>query len=231
MSLKEEIQAEVSGIFRTRWTERDGNVVPADENVKLANDGVNVDATVLYADMADSTHLVDDQTKFFAAEIYKTFLHSAAKIIRNEGGTVTAYDGDRIMAVYIGDSKNTNAVRTALRVHYAVDSIIAPAMKAQYQHQTYIPQHVVGIDTSKLFVARTGVRGANDLVWVGRAANYAAKLATLPHDYPTWITEEVYDRMDQGLRFTNGSAMWEARDWTVMNRKRIYRSNWHQSFA
>ena len=33
----------------------------------------------------------------------------------------------------------------------------------------------LGIDTSKLFVARTGIRKSNDLVWVGRAANYAAK--------------------------------------------------------
>ena len=35
----------------------------------------------------------------------------------------------------------------------------------------------VGIDTSELFVARTGIRRANDLVWVGRAANHAAKLS------------------------------------------------------
>jgi uridylate cyclase len=228
VTLMEEIQAEVATIFRSQWTERDGNVVPADDSVKLSNDGVNVDATVLYADMADSTHLVSGQTKTFAAEMYKTFLHAAARIIRNEGGTIAAYDGDRVMAVYMGGSKNTSAVRTALRLHYAVRHLIAPAMKHQYQSQTYVPCHVTGIDTSKLFVARTGVRGANDLVWVGRAANYAAKLAALPHDYPTWITEEVYDRMDHGLRFTNGVAMWEPRDWTAMRNKRIYRSNWYQ---
>ena len=231
MSLGSDIKSEVAAIFRARWTERDGNVVPEDDSIKLTNDGVNVDATVLYADMADSTCLVEGQIKTFAAEIYKTFLHAAAKIIRDEGGTITAYDGDRIMAVYLGDRKNTSAVTTALRIHYAVDGIIAPAIRAQYQTQTYVPQHVVGIDTSSLFVARTGVRGANDLVWVGRAANYAAKLATLPHDYAIWITEEVYDRMNQSVKFTNGQAMWEARSWTAMNNKTIYRSNWYQSFS
>lgn len=230
MSLGSDIKSEVAAIFRAQWTERDGNVVPEDESIKLTNDGLNVEATVLYADMADSTHLVAGQTKTFAAEIYKTFLHAAAKIIRNEGGTITAYDGDRIMAVYLGNNKNTSAVTSALKIHYAVDSIIAPAIKAQYQQQTYVPQHVVGIDTSKLFVARTGVRGANDLVWVGRAANYAAKLATLPHEHPTWITEEVYNNMHQSVKFTDGREMWEAMDWNAMNKKRIYRSNWYQSF-
>ena len=63
MSLREDVQKEVAGIFRAAWTERDGNVVPTDESVKLTNDCVNVEATVLYADMADSTHLVDGQTK------------------------------------------------------------------------------------------------------------------------------------------------------------------------
>lgn len=231
MSLGSDIKSEIAAIFRAVWTERDGNVVPEDDSIKLTNDGVNIEGTVLYADMADSTDLVARQTKTFAAEIYKAFLHAAAKIIRDEGGTITAYDGDRIMAVYLGDSKNTNAVTTALRIHYAVDSIIGPAIKSQYQAQTYVPQHVVGIDTSKLFVARTGIRGANDLVWVGRAANYAAKLATLPHDYPTWITEEVYKSMNESVKFTNGQAMWEVRSWAPMNNKTIYRSNWHQSFG
>jgi class 3 adenylate cyclase len=227
VSLKEEIQAEVASIFRARWSERDGNVVPTDESLKLTNDAINVDATVLYADMADSTRLVSGQTKTFSAEIYKSFLHSAAKIIRAEGGSITAYDGDRIMAVYLGNAKNTSAVRTALKIHYAVDQIVKPAIKVQYQEQNYVPHHVVGIDTSKLFVARTGIRGANDLVWVGRAANYAAKLATLPHEYPTWITEEVYDRMDQSMRITDGRPMWEAMDWNAMSKKRIYRSHWY----
>lgn len=231
MSLREEVQEEVAEIYRAAWTERDGTVVPSDESLKLSNDAINVDATVLYADMADSTNLVQGQTKQFAAEVYKTFLHCAAKIIKAEGGTITAYDGDRIMAVYMGNSKNTGAVRTGLKIHSAVLHIIAPAIKTQYQTQTYVPHHVVGIDTSTLLVARTGVRGANDLVWVGRAANYAAKLAALPHEYPTWITEEVYNNMHESVKFTNGRDMWEARSWTPMNDKRIYCSNWYIPFT
>jgi len=135
--------------------------------------------------MADSTSLVAGKTKQFAAEIYKTFLHCAAKVVRAEGGTITAYDGDRIMAVYMGKGKNTSAVRTALKIHSAVLHIVTPAIRA----------------------------------------NYAAKLTTLPHECPTWITEEVYNNMHESVKLTNGRAMWEARSWTAMNDKRIYRSN------
>ena len=48
-----------------------GNVVPESENLALTNDAVTLDATVLYADLADSTGLVDKYTADFAAEIYK----------------------------------------------------------------------------------------------------------------------------------------------------------------
>ena len=89
--------------------------------------------TVLYADLADSTDLVDRYKKPFAAEIYKTFLHCAAKIIRDQGGVITAYDGDRIMAVYIGNTKNTSAVKTAMKIKWAVDEIITPAKRSQYR--------------------------------------------------------------------------------------------------
>lgn len=83
MGLKDDLEAEVATIFRSSWTERDGETVPEAENLKLGNDAVKLKATVLYADLADSTALVDGHDKSFAAEIYKTFLHCAAKIIRD----------------------------------------------------------------------------------------------------------------------------------------------------
>ena len=89
MPLNDELEKEVTAIFRSTWSERDGNVVPTDESIKLGNDAVKISATVLYADLADSTHLVDNNSKHIAAEIYKTFLHCAAKIIQSESGAIT----------------------------------------------------------------------------------------------------------------------------------------------
>src|SRR6266566_8098442 len=202
MSLESELNEQVASIFRQQWTERDGDKVPDSEDLKLTNDAVRLDATVLYADMADSTVLVDSETSQFAAEVYKAFLHCAAKIVRSEGGEITAYDGDRLMGVFIGTTKNTSAGRAALKIHHARRNIINPAIKNQYTTKTYQLQHVVGIDTGKIFVARTGIRGANDLVWVGRPANYAAKLCTLPADFASRITGDVYDMLHDSVKFS-----------------------------
>jgi class 3 adenylate cyclase len=179
--------------------------------------------------MADSTALVDSSKPHFAAEIYKSYLHCAARIVHNWGGEVTAYDGDRLMAVFIGDTKNTSAVTVALKLNYARLYIINPAVRAQYPGNSYELKQVVGIDTSSLFVARTGVRGANDLVWVGKAANHAAKLSALPHDFAIRITKEVYNNMRDSVKYDGGGRnMWEAATWTAMSRD-IYRSNYYWS--
>jgi class 3 adenylate cyclase len=158
-------------------------------------------------------------------------LHCAAKIIADFGGEITAYDGDRVMAVFIGERKNTRAARSALTINYAVNEIIRPACKAQYQNTDYVLKHVVGIDTSDLFVARTGVRGANDLVWVGNAANVAAKLSSLSSDYPTYITERVYKALAEDAKTSAGQSMWERAIWSGFDQSIIYRSTWQWPLA
>ncbi len=230
MSLKDDLEGKVKSIFSENWSERDGQIVPSSEDIKLDNDAVKLDGVVLYADMSESTKLVDSKKAFFAAEIYKAYLHCAAKIVRSEGGEITSYDGDRIMAVFIGDSKNTSAVRAALKINYARIKIINPVIKNQYKSETYQVKHTTGIDSSNLFIARTGIRGSNDLVWVGKAANHAAKLCELSNDYPTRITADVYDSLNNSVKYSDGKPMWEKVIWNVMDRA-IYRSTWWWSVS
>lgn len=231
MSLGEDLKAEVKKIFADAWTKRDGQKVPEASDLRLGNDGVNLDGTVLYADLSESTALVDSETATFAAEIYKSYLHCAAKIIRSEGGVITAYDGDRIMAVYIGSLKNTKAATTALKINHAVRNIVNPAIKKQYPSKDYYVKQVIGIDTSKLLVARTGVRGANDLVWVGRSANHAAKLTSVELGYDTYISSDVYSMMANSAKLNDkGVDMWTQLVWKEMDKATIYGSSYRWTF-
>lgn len=225
MPLTEDLTQEIKNIFATSWQERDGQKVPEAEDVKLGNDAVKLQATVLYADLAESTSLVDGHKTWFAAEVYKAYLHSASKIIRDEGGIITAFDGDRVMAVFIGDYKNTSAARCALKINHAVVKIINPAIKAKFSTD-YSVKHSVGVDTSTLFVAKTGIRGSNDLVWVGRAANYAAKLCSLREaSYASYITADVFKGMADVVKFSSTKPMWELRTWSE-KKINVYRSSW-----
>ena len=229
MSLGDDLNSEVKKILKESWTTRQGRVVPDPEDLGLGNDAVLLDGTVLYADLNGSTKLVEKKKPEFAAEVYKCFLTCAARIIRAEGGEITAYDGDRIMAVYLGDSKNTAAASTALKINYSVTKLINPAIRNQYPSTSYTVRHVVGIDTSSLFVARIGVRGDNDLVWVGRAANYAAKLSDGASP-PSQITIDVYNKLNKSAKYSkDGRHMWVQTTAPTLGHKTIYTSTWWRS--
>jgi class 3 adenylate cyclase len=231
MKSSQDILKEVKDIFATKWKTRDGQKVPEAEDIQLGNDAVTLEGTVLYADMADSTGLVNNYKSHFAAEVYKAYLVAACNIIRNNNGEITAFDGDRVMAVFIGGSKNSSAAKAALQINYIVSETNA-ALKQQYPSSSYVLRQYIGIDTSPLYVARTGIRNSNDLVWVGRSANYAAKLSSLGNaSYSIYITEDVFDRLSDETK--NGGnprqCMWQKSMWQEKGIA-VYRSNWWWKF-
>lgn len=232
MSLLDDLKSHAAKTFRDQWEMRDGRVVPSPSDLKLANDAVVFNrATVLYADLTASTHMVDSLGWARAAEIYKTFLFCSGKIIRDSGGSITSYDGDRVMGVFIGDSQCTVAAKCALKINWAVQMIVNPALNKQYSDNNFTVSQIVGVDTSPIRATRTGVRGDNDIVWVGRAANYAAKLTEIKHDNRTWLTKDVYDRLHDSAKFggAEGANMWRQFNWTAHGGSQIYGSAWRWS--
>ena len=229
MSLKEDLEKEVGKIFKEQWNVSKALIVPDPQSLRLSNDARHFErATVLYADLAGSTYLVNNFSWSFAGEVYKSFLTVAAKIVRTSGAEITAYDGDRIMALFTGDNQTTVAAKCGLQINWAVQNIVNPGLKTQYPDRNYLVKQVVGIDTSELRAARIGVRGDNDLVWIGRAANYAAKLTECRNDYPTWITKEAYQKTHESSRVggRDKESMWKEFKWTAMNDIPVYGSNW-----
>lgn len=228
MILKDDLKAYVKKTHDDAWARREGQKVPDTDDVALGTDAVTLNGTVLYADLSDSTALVKGWKDWFAAEVYKNYLYCASRIIKAEGGEITAFDGDRIMAVYLGKSKNTSAVRTGLKIKWAVGNILQPALVAKYPDTKFKYSQKVGIDTSPLFVAKTGIRGSNDLVWVGNSANSAAKMAALKKGYSTYITGAIYNNINDEAKFGGDP---KRNMWTDLGTNdfgyQLYGSTWH----
>ena len=224
--MKAELEAEVTTIYKNAWTRRNGLKVPEDIDLTQGNDAVDLEAAILYSDLSASTKLVDNYEDAFAAENYKTFLRCASKIIRSEGGEIRSFDGDRVMGIFIGPGKNSAAAKCGLKINWAVKFIIQPKLKLQYPNTKYVMEHVTGIDSTKVMATKAGIRSSSDLVWIGKAANHAAKLCALKESSTTWITDKVYDNLADSSKFSNGTNMWTPRVWTAQGNRRIYCSNY-----
>lgn len=148
MSLASEIEAAVRTVVNSDWNTRNGTVVPGTDNIALKNGAVLLDAVYLYADLADSTRLARDFNVKVAAKVIRSFLDASCRVIRARGGTITSFDGDRVMAIFVGDTKNSNAAKCALQINYAVKKVIRPAVTARFstiRESGFVVSHCVGV--------------------------------------------------------------------------------------
>lgn len=221
MGVSDDVRARVETILNTDWSVRSGRVVPRTADVALSNGAVEVDAVFLYADLAGSTALQKGYKPTFAAKAIRMYLGGASQIIRHFDGQIRSFDGDRVMGVFVGESRRDDAVKAAFMINWLVREVINPLVKARHEANgtsVWVTQHGVGIDAGKTFIARAGVRNAsgeqthNDLTFIGRAPNIAAKLSALrdPDFGPILITKEVFDGLDpaQKKHLRSESKVW-----------------------
>jgi len=231
MSLADDLSTEIGSILGQAWDVRDGQVVPTTDGVILAGGAVKLDATFLYADLADSTALAILDRRL-AARVFKAFLAACTKVIKARGGEVRSFDGDRVMGVFVGSRKNTSGAKAALNIHHVCEKILRPKLEARYEscrNGAYKLEWCTGVDTSEVLCVRAGLRNSNDLVWVGRAPNVAAKLSSIRSTpYRSWISGAVFDVMNEEAKIsTSGQNMWEQRiNVPAVPDGIAYRSSW-----
>jgi class 3 adenylate cyclase len=221
---KDEYDDALKDLLREPFSARFGRTVPTTDSITLKNGGVYLDAVYLYADMADSTGMARWFTPQTAAKIIRAYLSIATRALRARGGEIRSYDGDRVMAIFVGDDAATRAARAALELTWLVDNLVHPALNLwldDYYEGSWRVRQRCGIDIGSAFVVRAGVRDSNDLVSVGDAPNIAAKLAQLK-GARTFITDRMWEAMSYDTCFSkDGTAMWSLAEATDIGSGRV----------
>lgn len=212
MSVKsDDIEARIGNILGEPWVIEDGRVVPKTEDVSQKNGGKRLEATYLYADLADSTLLAKRFVPEFAAKVIRMYLRGAVDGIRHKGGHIRSFDGDRVMGIFIGDRRRNNAFEAALHINWAVHQVINPQLEERLKTSTasWVVNHRVGIDDGKTLIVRGGARDSSDLVSIGTAPNIAAKLSGIRGESGSiTVTDRVYNFLLESNKVHEGRAMW-----------------------
>lgn len=229
MALLEDLQNKIDTYFKEKYEVEETTIVPSTDYSKLTfgNKGLTAEFAFLFVDIRKSSKLHDTYGMANAARIYQSFHDICVRTIEQEEGAVRAFDGDRIMGVFSGDSKCTNAVKTAMHIKWAVSEMLNPKL-------TTALNIGCGVDVGKTLITKVG-KGrdthTNDLVWVGKACNYAAHLSDCAQG-TIIISTSVYNQMDDKTKFkhqTNKTDnMWASKKLTLKNSNVIdcYESNW-----
>ena len=120
-------QSDVSSIIGVPWDTTEKKSLPTTDGIRLAGGANWVEATYLYADLANSSRMAKEFDRRITAKIIKSFLQSATFLVGENGGRVISFDGDRILGVFTNSSKNTSAVKCGLQLNWVVTQAIRPA--------------------------------------------------------------------------------------------------------
>lgn len=211
------IESSVNEIFTTQWEITKGTVVPTTDGIALKKGGKVIDAAYLYADLAGSSKIAQSLTKEAAAKIIKAYVSTATRILRHQNGHIRSFDGDRVMAIFMGPDKESRATRAALAINWAVYQVIRPAIEKGFTDGADFCNidHAVGIDTGEALVVRGGIRDNNDLISIGAAPNVAAKLSDIRSGDQVFVTAAVREALDDNLLvYEDGRAVWSRHSWS-----------------
>lgn len=202
----------VESLFGTNFQQRDGRVVPASTDVTLKDGAVKVEAVFLYSDLAGSALLSQACPWTTTAKVIRAFLDCSTRLIIENGGAIRSFDGDRVMGVFMGDRRNSNATICGREIHWAVRKIIQPAAQSRFKsiRENRIEiRNCSGIDSGEVRAVRSGIRENNDLIWIGKAASFSAKLSDIREiGYHTFVSKRVYSALADDAKFNDGKNMW-----------------------
>lgn len=214
---KQELQRVVaehlSGVYETYRPQG----VPSPADIPLGNKAALIEATAVFSDIRQSSDIANAFRRQTAAKMLKAYFDGAVRIARANDGHVRSFNGDGMLTLFVGGSRSNNAVKAAMQTKWFIEEVLWPKFDSYFTEKSAergAPLKFsagMGLDDGNIYAVRIGIRGTNDVAWVGRCTNTAAKLSdVLQRPRNIAVTSAVYQRLDAERKLSEGRNMWSA---------------------
>jgi class 3 adenylate cyclase len=143
--------------------------------------GASTEVTVLFADLRGFTPFSVGADPAAVVELLNRYFGAVVPIILREGGTVTQFVGDAIMAIFNAPAPQPDhplrAARAALAMQAAIDALAIDG-SAVAGTTADLPRFRVGIETGPVLVGNIGAAEVRTYTAIGETTNLAARLQT-----------------------------------------------------
>jgi class 3 adenylate cyclase len=206
--------------------------VPEPGDIALGKKAAKLEATVLFVDVRQSSAITTTFRRQTAAKMLKSYFDGSVRIINGEGGAVRSFNGDGMLALFVGDNRSNDAAMAAFQLKWFVADVLRPKFNRLFDGNEKARGKRLAfdigcaLDDGDIYAVRVGIRGTNDVAWVGRCTNTAAKLSNvLTSPDNIGVTRAVYARLNGRRVEKNGEHKWSGEKWgTFGGVKRAYRT-------
>jgi adenylate cyclase len=150
----------------------------------LSTDGAlepqSAEATILFVDLAGFTAMSEQMQPEEIVDLLNTYFSAVVDIIEDNGGIITQFQGDAILAIFNVPMPDPNhaahAVKTAREIHTQVNGTLFSGHKLSCR---------IGINTGSVIAGNVGAQARLNYTVHGDAVNLAARLEQLNKEFGT----------------------------------------------
>ncbi len=184
-------------ILLEQYVSADAARMLADEPEQLPEQGTIKDLTVLFADIANFTQLVQRIELPFLAEFLKEFFELFTTIVYGNMGTLGKFMGDGALAIFGAPVALDDPADRAVRTSETLLKQFQPLYRKYRQKEAAFKDISlgIGISTGDMFVGNLGSNRRFDYTVIGVGVNAAQRLATLSAGDSVLFTDAVLKKM------------------------------------
>ncbi len=150
----------------------------------LATDGAlepqSAEATILFVDLAGFTAMSEQMPPQEIVDILNSYFSAVVEIIEANGGVITQFQGDAILAIFnvpLPDAEHAaHAVKASREIHSQVNGTLFSGQKLSCR---------IGINTGSVIAGNVGAQARLNYTVHGDAVNLAARLEQLNKEFGT----------------------------------------------
>jgi len=117
MTTNKEALDQIKQYLNESYTRSNTSSVPKKNDLTFGNTVKKLEhAKIFYIDMRKSRSILSDATDFWSVKIHKAFLRAVIHCIEKRDGHLRSFNGDGILAFFIGDNPASKAVRAAMDI-------------------------------------------------------------------------------------------------------------------
>lgn len=218
MATNQEAKQKIKEYLEQSYIQEETRVVPKITDLTFGNTTKKIKhAVVLYVDMRKSKKILSDASTFWSVKIHKGFLSALTHCVERREGHMRSFNGDGIMAFFVGENAASRAVRAAMDTKGFVLTI-NEMLKGQKINPI---DFGIGIGQGEIMVAKSGKAGDDftkqDLIWVGIPVYVAIELSEFGESPENiWISHNVRSSIEKedylGVVYTDNTkktSMWK----------------------
>lgn len=173
------------------------NYIPSENEISKKSKVKNLQCSIMFVDMRNSTKMQDTTGRKNMVKIYKMFARLVVKAVEDWGGKVMQIVGDGMLCLFINDNENSgqNAVNAYISTNTYIKNVYNKIVDDDWAIECGF-----GICSGHLYITKTGVRGKDkcaQVVYPSSITNYASKFCDLAHGGSLLLDEETYKQLDK----------------------------------